>query len=438
MKAITPVILATIVATSLITGCSRSKQNKAQASVSNEDISDAYVYLLGRLLVLRQERLDFEKDGFQWNKIVYRQPGGVQWANPNLDVAYSEAWVAVDDNTCVELEIPKIVGRYYTWHMLNGWGETTLNINERTFPQRPFGKYALCLKGSNPQIPTDALRVDLPSRTSRVLARVELGADSKQAVRLQHEFKLTALGQPQIATPPQVPLFTNEQLPGADAFDNATAILASEPDINSGMEPLQAKVKAVEAFVKSGADSRQRVDQVIKEQAQPRIFGRVRNLGLNGNGWTRPPMVGNYGSNYEIRTVVNLVGIWANSGTEATYFGNVGLDGSTTYTQTFQKGELPKDKAKYFWSVIAVDGKEYKVIPNPLSRYLLNNQSHVKTNPDGSLTLVFAPKQPSDHPQNNWLPTPAGEKYNLTFRFYGPTKDISGGQYFPPPLVQSK
>ena len=51
-------------------------------------------------------------------------------------------------------------GRYYSWQMLNGWGETVLNINERTFPDHPFGKYALVLKGSNPPIPEDALRVD--------------------------------------------------------------------------------------------------------------------------------------------------------------------------------------------------------------------------------------------------------------------------------------
>ena len=65
------------------------------------------------------------------------------WANPNLDVAYSEAWVAVDENTPVILEVPKIEGgRYYSWQMLNGWGETVLNINERT-PSR-IAPSAIC------------------------------------------------------------------------------------------------------------------------------------------------------------------------------------------------------------------------------------------------------------------------------------------------------
>ena len=46
--------------------------------MSDQDVSDAYIYLLGRLLVLRQQQLDF-KDGFVWNQIVHRKPGEVDW-----------------------------------------------------------------------------------------------------------------------------------------------------------------------------------------------------------------------------------------------------------------------------------------------------------------------------------------------------------------------
>ena len=105
------------------------------SDVSDQDIADAYLYLLGRLLVLRQENIDFRDEGFKWNEIIYRTPGGVTWANPNLDVTYSEAWIAVDENTPVILEVPKIEGgRYYSWQMLNGWGETR---SERLKPANP-------------------------------------------------------------------------------------------------------------------------------------------------------------------------------------------------------------------------------------------------------------------------------------------------------------
>ena len=84
----------------------------AANAVSDQDITDAYLYLLGRLFVLRQEQLDFTKEGFKWNEIAHRTVGGVAWANPNLDVAYSEAWVAVDENSCTIFSVPTIEGRY--------------------------------------------------------------------------------------------------------------------------------------------------------------------------------------------------------------------------------------------------------------------------------------------------------------------------------------
>ncbi len=144
------------------------------APVSDQEVSDVYIYLLGRLLVTRQQQLDFQQ-GFKWNELVHRKPGEVDWPNPNLDVAYSEAWVAADESSCTIVTVPKVEGRYYTVDFLNGWGETIANINERLFPKRPFGEFAVCYKESNVDIPAGATRINLPVKYSRVLARVEFG-----------------------------------------------------------------------------------------------------------------------------------------------------------------------------------------------------------------------------------------------------------------------
>ena len=67
--------------------------------------------------------------------LPHRSPGEVDWPNPNLDVAYSEAWVAIDETSCALVSVPRITDRYYTVQFLNGWGETVANINERVlFP----------------------------------------------------------------------------------------------------------------------------------------------------------------------------------------------------------------------------------------------------------------------------------------------------------------
>jgi hypothetical protein len=404
------------------------------ARVTDRDIVETYQYMLGRWLVLRQENLDF-KEGLKWNQITHREPGGVDWANPNLDVVYSEAWVAVDEKSCTLIELPEIKGRYYTVQALNGWGEVTANINERNYQKHPFGKFAFCLKDTKATLPKGTQRVNLPSRKSRILMRIELGANPAEAIALQKKTAMKATGSPQIDQAVVKPDFPNSKLPGVEGFDKTEEILASEADLNVGMVDVRDKTRAV---AKAAADpaQRARIDEVIRKYAIPAFLGEIQKMGKTVNGWTRPRMIGNYRTDYVMRSIANYAGIWANNSKEVVYFAGQGLDGGQTYTQTYPKDALPRSKTRYFWSVIVVDGVDYKVIPNPLNRYLLNKQSPLTFNDDGSLTLAFAPKQPDGIPESNWLPTPNGKKYSMTYRFYGPSKDVTDGMYYPPPLVR--
>lgn len=410
------------------------------ASVSDQDISDAYIYLLGRLLVARQQQLDFQ-GGFKWNEILHRKPGAVEWPNPNLDVAYSEAWIAVDENSCTVLSVPKVEDRYYTVQFLNGWGETLANINERVFPRRPYGAFAVCLQGANVSLPADAKRIDLPVRSARVLARVALGDDWNKAVALQHQITMRATGTPKLPEIPSTPIFDLENLPGVEAFDAADIALDSEPDLNPGMEPLQENARAICRAVRD-PEERKRVDAVIRTVALADFAkaGPPIGHGTIRNGWARPAVVGAYNIDYLARTLINYGGIWANIASEVMYYRastdgtGTPLSGDNAYTMTFPKDQLPADDAKYFWSVIAVDTKHFRVLPNPNEKYLINAQSKPQYGPDGSLTFHFAAEKPVDVPEGNWLPTPKGSAYRLTFRFYGPIDGVSNGTYWPPAL----
>jgi hypothetical protein len=417
--------------------------SKATPTIGEKEISDSYIYLLGRLLVTRQQQLDFE-EGFQWNELVHRKPGAVDWPNPNLDVAYSEAWVAVDENCYLLVTIPKIERRYYTVQFLNGWGETLANINERLFPDKPAGQFAVCYKGSRVSIPEGATRVDLPAKYSRVLLRVELGANWNEAVALQHEFKFQQVGTP--ARLPDVPntvMFDMERLPGVEAFESATLALDSEADTNPGMETIAANTRAIAAAVKDPI-GRAHVDRVIKGRAIA-DFGKAAAIighGTVKNNWVRPKVCGVYGDDWLVRTCVNFGGIWANTMEEVLYYKGAKdsngelLHCDNTYTLTFPGDDLPAKYANYFWSVIAVDGKFRRVLPNPMNRFLLNNQSKLEYGKDGSLTLYFAPVKSANAPAGNWLPTLGSQNYNLTFRFYGPRGGVADGSYYPPVLLR--
>lgn len=447
-----------VVAPLFLSSCDRSAPEAAPASgtppttasgpsatapaYTDQDISDAWIYLLGRLLVLRQQKADLA-EGMKWNEFTHRKPGAVEWPNPNLDVAYSEAWVALDENSCTQVTVPKITGRYYTVQFLNGWGETLANINAETQPERDWGEFAVCLEGASATLPEGVVRVDVPARYLRVLARVELGDDWEQAVALQHKFALRATGTPAVPTLPSIPAFDPQHLPGAEAFENAEAVLDSERDLNPGMEAVAAKVRAIAQGIRSPAE-RARVDRVVRDKAHADLAKAAPTIGRGTlqNGWVRPAVAGSYGNDWLGRTLINLGGIWANRLDGVVYFKgsldgtNTQLNGDHTYTLTFPKDALPASFASYFWSVIAVDPVFARVLPNPKNRFLLNRESGLKYNADGSLTLYFAAERPAEAPDPNWLPTPKGQDYRLTFRFYGPKGGVADGSYYPPPMVR--
>ncbi|HET6941743.1 MAG TPA: DUF1214 domain-containing protein [Sphingomicrobium sp.] len=417
-----------------------AQPEQTATAISDQDISDAYIYLLGRLLITRQQQVDFDREGFVWNALLHRKPGQVDWPSPNLDVAYSEAWVAIDENSFLLVTVPEITDRYYVVEFLNGWGETVANLNERVFPDHPNGLFAVCLEGSNVDTPATAQRVDVPVNTMRVLLRVELGDDWDGAIALQHQFKFEIKGQPELPEIPRTIMFDMENLPGVEAFDSAELAL-QEGDL-SPLEDLQAKVRSIMELAK-GPAGRERLDKVIREKAFA-DFGAAAAIlghGKKGNGWVRASSCGHWGNDWLTRTIVNFAGIWANVLEEVIYYS--GSEDSTgaqvepegSYTLTFPADDLPEKYAKYFWSVIAVDRVFRRVLPNPLNKFLLNRESGLSYGKDGSLRLYFAPDQPADAPDGNWLPT-MGKPWKLTFRFYGPRGAVAEGTYFPPPLIK--
>jgi len=154
---------------------------------SDAEVADAFVYVMSRYLVNRQEQIDLGEADIGYNVVKYNPVGSADFVNPNLDVAYLEAWAAVDVDTPAILTIPRIDDRYYTAQLIDEWGEVIVNINERTFPDHPYGTFALIAPGSTPAIPGDAVVIELHSNKAKLLARVELRDDWDGAVELQQQ-----------------------------------------------------------------------------------------------------------------------------------------------------------------------------------------------------------------------------------------------------------
>jgi hypothetical protein len=407
-----------------------------------QTIADAYVYLLSRALVIRQERIDLAEPGFAYNKIKYNPLGSAAFVNPNFDVAYLEAWIAVDERHPVLLEVPNIKGRYYTAQLLDEWGEVIANINERTFPSKPFGTFALVQPGSAPKLPDDASRIELHSSKAKLLARVELRDDVEGALWLQKLFKLTALGKPDITRPPALAMFNNANLIGVEIFDELDAVLASALDVSPIAAQMQRKVSAVASYVASSEDARHAVDKMIRDGIVPQFKEYVfAQSAPYHNHWLGGAQTGNYGANFALRTAVNYAGIWANTSEEAIYFtathdeSETPFNGSGTYVMHFAADALPSSVVDAYWSVILVGIPDYFVVQNSLNRYNLNTYSPLKFEADGSLKIAIAPEPVDGVAKSNWLPSPPGKPFALTFRTYVPKIAVKQGRWSPPAVA---
>jgi len=422
--------------------CAFAQGPARQPAPDDNTIADAYIYLLGRVLVIRQEVMDRGATGFAYNTIKYNPIGEADWVNPNLDTAYIEAWFAVDHDTVVLFEVPEIKGRYYTAQLLDEWGEVIANINERMFPSKPFGKFALVYPNSTVKVPADAARIELHSSKAKLLGRVEIKGVKDEALKLQHGFKATVLGSPKINEPPPTPMFGNKELIGVEIFDDADAKLASALDVAPNAASMQQKVRAVAAYAASSTEARAAVDARIRKIVPEFIEYTFTKSAPYRDHWVGGGRAGNYGPDYRLRTVANYAGIWANTSDEVIYFvatkdaDERTLNGSNSYMIHFPPDKLPDSVVDAFWSVILVGVPDYRVVPNPLNRFNINNYSPLQKEPDGSLKLAIGPKPIPGVAESNWLPSPEGKPFSLTFRTYVPKDIVKIGEWRPAPVVK--
>lgn len=411
------------------------------APVSDDDIYDAYVYLLSRYLVIRQELMDNRAEGFAYNRLSYNPLGSADFVNPNLDVAYLEAWFAVDDSTPVLFEVPQIEDRYYTAQIMDEWGEVIANINDRATPSAPAGTFALTKPGSSPELPEGSIRLDLHGSKAKLLARVEIRGDEAGVLALQRRFRAEPLGDVQVDAPPSIPDFDNAALIGVEIFDHAERVLASALDVSPDAARWQLLARQIAARVGKSPAERERVDAYLRDSCVPRFKEwPVTQATRLIDGWGMVVVGGNYGSDVRTRSAANYVGIWANTPSEVVYaiagqdVDGAPLDGSRGYELHFAADALPDAVVDSYWSVTLVGVPDYRVVPNELDRYNLNQYSPLVHDEDGSLTITISPDAPAEGPSANWLPSPAGRPFSLTFRSYVPREVVPFGEWSPPPL----
>lgn len=95
------------------------------------------------------------------------------------------------------------------------------------------------------------------------------------------------------------------------------------------------------------------------------------------------------------------------------------LDGSKTYRLSVP-ANVP---AKQYWSVTLYNRETHTLIRNVNRNSFSSLDPNIKTNTDNTVDIYFGPKAPKGM-ESNWVPTKAGEKFEVMLRFYGAEKPI--------------
>jgi hypothetical protein len=95
------------------------------------------------------------------------------------------------------------------------------------------------------------------------------------------------------------------------------------------------------------------------------------------------------------------------------------LDGAKTY-----RLRVPANPpARLYWSATAYDRTTHALIRGLAHSSRASTAAGIQKNSDGSTDLFFGPKAPAGR-ESNWVPTSAGGKFEVLFRFYGPEKPL--------------
>ena len=371
---------------------------------------------------------------------------------PNTDTLYSIAHLDLGHGPIV-LSHPNMGGRYFSFTLFDPYTNVIDYIGTRTTGSRA-GKFAISWRGKPgggklkmPVIKSKYRRVWVIGRT---LATDE--ADQAAAYKKMKRYGLSRLHRHPRTFPkncdPGAPGKYPTPTDGRRFVAKLNRKLASNPPpkrdqplldqlaplgVGPGLSPEDAGlpqdvIDALYAAVTTEAASfptATRIDALQKSIA--------------AGGWLLPASnIGAYGTDYDFRAQVAVIGLGANTPAEAIYptgltdsAGGL-LNGANDYRITFPPGAQPP--ARYFWSLTVYDSNGY-LTPNPIDRFSIG-PSHppLVERPDGSVVVALQHDEPAED-DVNWLPTPdAGFRLNL--RLYGPSKAAQRGDWAPPPTVE--
>lgn len=374
---------------------------------------------------------------------------------PNCDTLYSSAWLDLATEPMI-LSVPDMGTRYYVMPFMDAWTNVFAYVGTRTTGSGP-GHYMVAGPDWNGNPPEGVEKIQSPTSMTWLIGRIQTNGkhDFPNVHRLQDQITLTPLSRWKNGQPN--PGFAKAGDPSNSRSKNPSAMVA-----DMSVETFFSVLARLMGEQPPAADDGPVLKTLIKFGVVPgkpfdlQELGFMRRLMLkkavtvtrgNLNEIARSDRssenkwaviregIGAYGTSYDVRALVAMIGLGALAPVEAAYpnsnmdITGQPLDGGYHYRIHFDEGKTPPVAA--FWSLTMYDERGF-LIDNPIQRYAVGDRDSLAFDPDGSLDILIQHEQP-DVKASNWLPAPAGA-FAVTMRLYLPGADFLNGTWKLPPI----
>jgi len=444
-------VLATLVLVAVITAMLLVMKDKIMLG--------AEAYLYGYPLVMMETtRIQSAKYIGPENQLrMVRQFPNAQFkevVRPNVDTLYTTAFISMKEGPWA-FEMPANNKRYELMPFMDAWTNVFASPGTRTSGNQGV-TYLLAGPEWNGQVPKGMTLLKSPTDMVWLIGRTQTNgtADFATVHELQNRLRLSKWPQPpdslsastdskrdaqpswQVSTEPSLtPVAQMKALNTTEFFNRLMKLMVSNPPSPEDAPLLarlaQLEIKPGQAVHLSGSNALS--FSLGRWIANQRVMKALNTKAQDGS-WSYPPLnLGRYGTDYNTRAAVAMVGLGANLPEDAMYPNTVldhqgqALNGKHRYRLHFAANALPPVKA--FWSITAYGADEF-LIDNPLQRFAIGDRDPLVFNADGSLDLWVQATPPSQkEAAANWLPVQMGAPFLLNARLYWPEDKALNGQW---------
>lgn len=372
---------------------------------------------------------------------------------PNSDTLYSMAWLDLSKQPQV-IHTAKGTKRFHVIPLMSPYEENFANIGS---PDKalPDGDYLVTGPKFTGRVPKGLRRIRSPYDRVWIIGRTYInGASDLAATRkVMRTYKITPLNRwdpkrPYAYTPPKPKRIdrtrNDAHIPGTGPGEDPAIFWDALGDQLAQFPPPAADRPILARLAKLGIGPGRHPTkdgplspgqlQALRDavtQGPNKVQGKFLARYLADfdklNGWSVSKL-GTYGTDYEFRAIVDKIGLGAPRPEVSVYPAALvdrdrsPFTGAKRYVAHFT-AKTSHPPVKFFWSLTLYDGDGF-FVDNPIDRYLVNDRSNLKYNPDGSLDVFIQSDPPSSAAQRgNWLPAPkptaATKAFRLIIRLYG-------------------